>query len=136
MLICGVDMCRGRRNLAGRLECAGRMEVLEAGLDWTGLDCWTGLGLEQDWEGRPVRRDLDDSPRAARRLMQSKGEAELRSVLAEGCLWAGCLVLVLVVVLVISFGLARFENRGTRCQPVEAEDQRIPRRCAVGRQTL
>lgn len=102
----------------------------------TGLDCWTGLELEQDWEGRPVRRDLDNSPRAARRLMQSKGEAELRSVLAEGCLWAGCLVLVLVVVLVISFGLARFENRGTRCQPVEAEDQRIPRRCSVGRQTL
>jgi hypothetical protein len=108
------------------------MEVLEAG-----LDCWTGLGLQQDWEGRPVRRDLDNSPRAARRLMQSKGEAELRSVLVDGCFWAGCLVLVLVVVvLVISFGLARFENRGTRCQPVEAEDQRIPRRRSVGGQAL
>jgi hypothetical protein len=55
------------------------MEVLEA-----------GTGLEQDWEGRPVRRDLDDSPKAARRLMQSKGEAELRSVLADGCRWTGC----------------------------------------------
>ncbi|KAE9368188.1 hypothetical protein N431DRAFT_428070 [Stipitochalara longipes BDJ] len=42
--------------------------------------------------------------------MQSKGEAAVRSVLALAVAGLGCLVLV------ISFRLARFENRGTRCQ--------------------
>jgi len=49
--------------------------------------------------------------------MQSKGEAAARSVLALASVSAvaglHCLVLV------ISFGLARFENRGTRCQRLD-----------------
>jgi hypothetical protein len=54
--------------------------------------------------------------------MQSKGEVVEKGTGEKWCwllaslgwaeLAAGCLVLV------ISFGLARFENRGTRCQPV------------------
>ena len=86
--------------LADRTRVCGRMEVLEAA-GWQQQETSRArLG------GRPVTGVLRDSPTAARRLMQSKGEVAARSVLALAVAGLRCLVLV------ISFGLARFENRG------------------------
>jgi hypothetical protein len=87
---------------------------------------------EQRWEGRPVSSvwanqiRFPSLLRAARRLIDAERRRGRRG---EGS-GPRCEVLALVFWrrwAVISFGLARFENRRSRCQPVEVPtSQRRP----------